>query len=312
VTRSKKETPLISVIMPVYNGGPFLQSAIQSILDQTYQNFELLIIDDCSKDNSPEVVRSFKDPRIHFVQNTKNLGLAGNRNKALGLAKGEFIAIMDNDDLSHPRRLELQLEAFLQDPTLSLCGSWAEVINDDNEVLAQWKFPTDSLALKAQFYIQFPVVHTSAMMRFAHLKELPYFYDLKLEWAEDYDLLFRMTHNHNIRMIPENLVQYRVHQHNNSADHKLTYKNQLIEIFKREYELIGLSLSREEIKNFALFLNPKHGPASNLFSALKVGMQLHQTLKRSLQISEKQLGHWNIYLLKTFILNCKKNLTVRS
>lgn len=298
--------PLISVIMPVYNGGIFLKPAIESILKQTHQNLELIIIDDGSKDKSVDVVREFKDPRIIFLQNQQNLGLAGNRNKALRLAKGEFIAIMDDDDISLPLRLEKQLQAFLADPQLSLCGTWAGVINEQGEIVLYWRFPTHPLALKAQFYLQFPVVHTSSMFRTSYLQQFSHFYDLSLEWAEDYDLLFRLTHHHAVAMIPEYLVQYRIHPQNNSSGHKEIYKYQLVEILAREYQQIGLECNRDEIQNFALFLNPKHGPKPSLASALRTSFKLHQALKNYLKLTEKELLHWDTYLFKTLILNWKK------
>ncbi len=104
---------LVSVIMPTYNCGPFIAESIRSVLAQTYSNWELIIVDDCSTDETETIVRSFDDPRIHYLQNEQNSGAALTRNKALRAAKGRYIAFLDSDDLWNPDKLERQI-AFME------------------------------------------------------------------------------------------------------------------------------------------------------------------------------------------------------
>ncbi|HWY12168.1 MAG TPA: glycosyltransferase family 2 protein [Bacteroidia bacterium] len=104
--------PLISICIPSYNNADYITETISSVLNQTYQNFEIIIVDDCSKDNTVELIKSIADPRIKLVVNDTNLGMHGNWNKALSLGKGEYLKLLCGDDLIYPRCLELQLKEF--------------------------------------------------------------------------------------------------------------------------------------------------------------------------------------------------------
>jgi len=118
-------TAFISVIMPVYNRAEFIGEAIQSILSQTYKNFELIIIDDASTDNTLKVISEFTDDddRILLLKNKKNEGVAATRNRGIEIAKGEFIAFMDSDDISLPQRFEKQVKIFCSHKEVIVCGS---------------------------------------------------------------------------------------------------------------------------------------------------------------------------------------------
>lgn len=115
--------PSVTILMPVYNGERFLRQTIESILNQTFTDFEYLIIDDASTDTSRDIIRCFNDPRIRLVENVKNDGLIKTLNRGLALAQGEYIARQDQDDISHPTRIEKQF-AFLNDnPEIVLLGT---------------------------------------------------------------------------------------------------------------------------------------------------------------------------------------------
>src|SRR6476620_6374719 len=125
----QQESPLVSVVMPVYNARKFLAKAISSIISQSLANFELIIINDGSTDGSPEIINSFAstDKRIHVISNPSPLGKAGDAAKELGIkmSKGKYIAIMDADDTAMPNRLEVQYNFMEAHPDIFLCGSWA-------------------------------------------------------------------------------------------------------------------------------------------------------------------------------------------
>ena len=106
-------SPKVSIIMPVYNTASFLKEAIESILSQTYSNFEFIIINDGSTDSSKSIIESFNDPRIKVINNEHNIGIIATRNKGLTYAQGEYIACMDSDDISLPTRIEKQVKYFL-------------------------------------------------------------------------------------------------------------------------------------------------------------------------------------------------------
>ena len=124
------EKKLISLIMPLYNAENYVEEAIQSILDQTYSNFEMVLIDDCSTDNTMEKVTSFKDSRIKIIYNNKNMGIAYSRNIGLEFSSGEYIALLDDDDIALPDRFEKQVMLLTENPDIDIVGGGAIWIND--------------------------------------------------------------------------------------------------------------------------------------------------------------------------------------
>ena len=127
------ENELISVVMPNYNTSlPFLEEAVNSILAQTYSNFEFIIVDDCSTDESYGFLQSLTDPRIRLIRNDENMGVTASLNKGFRLAKGTYIARMDSDDISFPTRFERQLAFMTENPDVIVCGTFAEEIGDRN------------------------------------------------------------------------------------------------------------------------------------------------------------------------------------
>jgi len=125
--------PLVSVIMPAYNVEPYIREAIDSILNQTYSNLELLIMNDGSKDHTAEAIQSFNDPRIRFFNNEKNQGYLKTSNHLFDLAQGEFVLFQDADDYSAPDRLAIQMREFEKDPALGACGTNMTIISEDGQ-----------------------------------------------------------------------------------------------------------------------------------------------------------------------------------
>ena len=120
----------ISVLIPVYNAEAFLENSINSILNQTYRDFELLLLNDCSKDNSEKIIKTYTDSRIKYFKNDQNLGISGSRNKLMDLAQGEYLAIMDNDDISLPDRFEKQVAFLDAHKDITIVGTWGELFNN--------------------------------------------------------------------------------------------------------------------------------------------------------------------------------------
>lgn len=132
---AKKEQPLVSVYIPAYNGAKFIAQAIQSVLDQTYQNFELIINDDCSTDNTVEIVNSFRDNRIHFTKNKKNLGLVGNCARCAELTHGVYLKVLNDDDMLMPTAIERAVKVLETHPEVSVVIGSSMVIGSHNENL---------------------------------------------------------------------------------------------------------------------------------------------------------------------------------
>lgn len=138
--------PLVSICIPSYNSGEFVKQTLETILAQTYQNIEIIVVDDVSKDNTAEIVRSFNSPKIKFSINEKNLGVVDNWNRSIELASGEYIKIMGADDLLVPTCIEEQLNVFLTNKeNIALVSSYKHVINHKNKIIIYKKGLTESI-----------------------------------------------------------------------------------------------------------------------------------------------------------------------
>jgi glycosyltransferase involved in cell wall biosynthesis len=209
-----KTSPLISVILPVYNGVETLRESIASILNQSYSRFELIIINDGSIDNSLELINSFQDSRI-VVINQKNQGLAKSLNTGIKESKGELIARQDQDDISSGNRFEIQVREFLMNHDLVLLGSNGTKINKNGEEIGKFKLPTKSNDLK--FFLNFynPFIHSSVMMKTETVKLAGLYSELKSEQPpEDFELWNRMKNFGEIKNLKTALVKYRITQIN--------------------------------------------------------------------------------------------------
>lgn len=200
--------PVISVALPVYNGGQYLAEAIDSILAQTFADFELIIIDDGSTDNSLQVLRNYqkRDARIRLIAR-ENRNLATTLNDIIDLARGKWIARMDQDDIALPHRFERQLE-WLKETGADISGSWVQRFGSSDKRLVRLR-QTDE-AIKMEMLFCSPFAHPTVMMRTVLVKQLRY--DSAWEKAEDYDLWQRAAEaGWKMTNVPEVLLLYRVH-----------------------------------------------------------------------------------------------------
>lgn len=199
-------SPRVTVLMPAYNAEKFLLESIGSILDQTFKDFEFLIIDDGSTDGSAEIIRSYSDPRIRFVQNTENLKLTATLNAGLALARGEYIARMDADDFSLPERLAKQVMFLDTHPAVGIVGVWAQAFGE-----AHFKIPhpADSERIRAKLLFDTALVHPAVLMRRTFLDSQCLRY-APLGHFEDYDLWQRAARLFPLANLAENLFCYRV------------------------------------------------------------------------------------------------------
>lgn len=198
-----EQTPHLSVILPVYNAGPALRAAVQSVLDQTYRVFELIMIDDGSTDDSWKTMQEYKDPRIHmFTQ--KNRGLFATLNRGLGMCLGQFIARMDQDDWSHPDRFTEQVRFLDNNPECGLVGSWIDVVDTDGNVKYINRYPITDEMIRLMLSMQNTFAHGSIMMR----KSLQASYRSEFDLAEDYDLWCRISTQTKMANIPKVLYRW--------------------------------------------------------------------------------------------------------
>ena len=201
----------VSVIMGVYNDEKFVTDAIQSILNQTYTNFEFIICDDCSKDSSPNVIETFaqKDPRIVILHNSTNQGLATSLNNCIAVANGEYIARMDSDDVALPIRLQEEVSFLDSHPEYAVVGAQVEYINNNSEPYRTSNFATDISTTDVIHRVS--VVHPTTMIRKSVIDEVHgYTVNKMTRRAEDYDLWCKIVEKgyalHNLDKI---LLKYR-------------------------------------------------------------------------------------------------------
>lgn len=206
--------PFITVLTTVYNGEKYLKEAIDSIINQTYANFEYIIINNGSKDNSPEIIRSYKDPRIVFVDLDLNIGLSNVRNLGYEKAKGKYVALLDADDIALPERLEKQVQILENNPEIGLCSTNLVTINEKGEITGEKWFRPSKLPLEWQMLWSDVVANSSSMVR----KEILEKYEIKnnpdLFPVEDYDLWCNVILNCRMYRLDEVLIYYRVHGEN--------------------------------------------------------------------------------------------------
>lgn len=249
---------LVSVVLPVYNSSAFLTESIRSILDQDYPNFELIIINDGSTDDSDAVIKSFVDDRIRYFHHPANRGLIAVLNEGLGLAKGELIARMDADDRALPQRLSLQVNEFLKDKELGFCGTAYVSVSEHGR--KQHRFTANDAMIRSELFFRCPIAHPTVMFRRSAIAVTgPY--DPAFPSAEDYELWTRMAmaglRSKNIT-IP--LLEYRIHEQQ-ITQKKFEQKEDSFHRAALKYlEHYNVKLDRSETEVFRLLLNGHYCP----------------------------------------------------
>lgn len=220
------DKPKISVIMSVYNGEKYLQKAIESILIQTYKNFEFLIIDDNSNDSTIDIINSYNDNRIKVISNQANIGLTKSLNIGLELAKGEFIARQDADDISDITRFEKQIEYLNKNEDIAILGTQAKIINEKGNLIIppfSWLRPVKEDEIKWFCMFDSPFIHSSVMMRKEIIWDIFKGYNSKHRTSQDYELWSRVVYNYKCENLNESLVSFR--SHSNSVSSNYSIKN---------------------------------------------------------------------------------------
>ena len=208
LTYKDKQIPKISVVMPVYNEEKFLDEAIQSILNQTFKDFEFILINDCSTDNSLKIMESYKDKRIKLINNKKNKGVSNSTNFGFKIAKGKYIANFGADDISHPRRLEVEFNYLEENPFIFLVGSSAIYIDENGKEIRRFRKYDNYKILAWRLPRSCSIIHPSTMFR-----SEGFFYNKYFGGAIDYDFYLNLLRKgRNLTNLPQFLIKYRVHE----------------------------------------------------------------------------------------------------
>jgi glycosyltransferase involved in cell wall biosynthesis len=241
--------PKISVLMPVFNGEKFIDAAIKSILNQSFTDFEFLIIDDGSTDSSLKIIQSHQDIRIRLLKNTLNQGLAATLNKGIIAAKGEFIVRMDCDDISHDTRIEKQLVFMGQNPEIGISGTWM-VSMETNETN---KYPQTDEECRTFKFFNSPLAHPTVIIKRELLISKNLMFSLNYPVCEDFELWRRCMQHTKLGNLCEPLLSYRVHGSNLSIKSKTLQTKALINYYNDELSVLGITPgSINEELHFAL------------------------------------------------------------
>lgn len=251
--------PAISVLMPVYNGERFLREAIDSILSQTFRDFELIIINDGSKDKTESIIKSYFDPRIRYVKNEKNLRLIKTLNKGIDLAKGKYIARMDADDVSLPNRLELQYAFMEANPNIGASSSLIYSMAENGEVKGISKFYgcTTTMSCLYSSLLRSPLVHPVSIIRMSLLKEIKYSDTNDALHIEDFILWNNvLRHGYKIANLEEPLLYYRDVGESISHKYRKLQKINHAKAVKSQLQyILNLNVTLQEVEN--LFITDK-------------------------------------------------------
>lgn len=247
--------PKISVIMPAYNAETYIKEAIDSILAQTFRNFEFIILNDCSADRTEEIILSYRDERIVYLKNERNMGVAATLNKGLAVAKGDYIARMDADDISLPQRFQKQVEYLDAHPDVAVLGTNTETFNENGPVCTGWS-ATDPAQMKVDLLFSCGLAHPSVMMRRAVILELGG-YDLAFEGMEDYELWCRAAEKHGVTTLAQVLFRYRVHSAQVTKNPSPKYMERLRRLKTRQIGQLGVCLDSPGADWFCAGKRPK-------------------------------------------------------
>ncbi|MGK6351978.1 glycosyltransferase family 2 protein [Parapedobacter sp. DT-150] len=231
--------PLVSVLMLAYNVERFVGASIQSVLDQSFGDFELIIYNDGSTDETAAVIRQYPDPRIRFYDQAENKGLTYARQATLAAARGKYVAILDSDDISIAGRLEKQYRFLEEHPNVVLCGGNALLMDEAGEVSGELLHrPYHGGELKVRFFFNNIFVNSSVMYRRELAVQVGGYRERAP--AEDYDLFVRLSDKYDIHTFNEPLVYYRIHAENSSQTKRDVAIIQLRQIKDEQLSLLGV------------------------------------------------------------------------
>ena len=237
-------SPEVSVLMPVYNGARFLAEAIDSVLGQTFGDFELLAINDGSSDETAEILARYRDSRVRIVDNGRNLGLIASLNRGFDLARGDFIARMDADDLCFPRRLEKQVNFLRENPWVGLCGTWFCTFGNGKPKIIRPPIQADDMA--ARLFFESPLGHPTVMFRRPLFVERGLIYKDEFLHAEDYELWTRAAEVTGLANLPDVLLRYRQHEAQTSSLRKTRQEATVANIRLRQLQKIHPDATQAE------------------------------------------------------------------
>lgn len=283
--------PGVTVLMPVFNGEQYISKAIESILNQTYQNFELLIIDDGSNDRTIAEIKAFSDRRIKLVCNEQNIGIASTLNKGITLSEYDLIARMDADDICFPTRLEKQVVFMQENPHCALVSTWAIEVNEQEEFINLEK-PLDK-HLYYNLIFENCIYHPTVLFRKQNVISVGGY---NVKHAEDYDLWCRLSRKFKVNCIEEPLLKYRIKSPSGEVrDYfkKHDDEKDAIVIKNIKYYLGDkVSIMDSEINDLSLNFNSliEHNNVKNLYNSFALLKVINNLILKKENINKNEIN----------------------
>ena len=239
--------PSISVVMAVRNGEAYLPEAMESILSQSIQDFEFIIINDGSTDRTGDILQTYQqaDSRIEIVSHEIGKGLAASLNRGLALARGQYIARMDADDISLPERFAKQLRFMDEHPEVGVCGTWIKTIGEQENLIN--RYPSDEKAIQCWLLFGSGLCHPSVMLRRSLLAQANLTYDVSFQYNQDHDFWVRCSSFCQLANLPEVLMLYRTHAQQMTQTYQQGLRlSENQRIWDRLWQRLNLEVSPQE------------------------------------------------------------------
>jgi glycosyltransferase involved in cell wall biosynthesis len=244
-------SPKVTALIPVYDREQYVDEAVDSILAQTFTDFELLVIDDGSTDRSRDIVRSYRDSRVRLVCNETNEGIPKTRNKGLRLARGEYLAFLDSDDWACSERFAKQVTFLDNHPDYAAVGAWIAWMDENGRSLRRIKRkPVSPDAIAAQRLFQSGIENSASMARTAVLRA--YEYQEEYDLSEDFDLWARIAAKHKLATLPEVLVRRRMHSGRITQEKALRMKDRRLAIYAAQLHELGMVFTDTDLERHFL------------------------------------------------------------
>ena len=262
------DMPRLSIVMPFYNTENFIKETIESLLNQTFKDFELIVVDDGSTDKSPEIISSFKDPRIKLIQNEQRKGIVYSRNKGLSEANGEFYAPFDSDDIALPHKFERQIQ-FLQDHSdFGLIGSWTRMIDKDGKLLKKkWKLKASPQAIPSILLFRSYFGQPSVVMRRKAVPDEGYTEGFEI--GEDYRMWVDVTRKWKVWNLQEYLTYYRIHEKSITQSNLELYSECELKLYKYIYAGLEIIINEHNCSLLRIIKNDSEISEVNLLKEIE-------------------------------------------
>jgi glycosyltransferase involved in cell wall biosynthesis len=289
--------PKITVILPVYNCELYIQTAVESILNQTYTDFEFLIIDDASTDATVTILKNILDSRIQLIQKPKNSGYTNSLNYGLQMAKGEYIARMDADDISYPERFAQQIAYLEAHPEVVVCGTTYKIVGNDKRIC----LPIDNETIKIGLLWGNCISHPSVMIRKNVIDEYSICYDITKEPAEDYHMWIQLLAFGKLHNLPAVLLEYRVYS--NQVSRKRAEEQKKSDIAAKFKLLQYLNLEWSPIETG--FLERQFGKTEIItFKDLQIFKQIQLKLAKA----NESIQFFELHLFSQYLIDLEEDV----